>query len=150
MTAIPAPSKTSRGIGIGCGVISESHLSMATACPGADVVAVADRHDERARAMAEKYGVSTHYDHVEDLLDDPRVEAVVLAVPTFERTPLALEALERGKHVLLEKPAAGSAPEIEKMMVLRGDRVVACCSSRMGFAGHAEAAARCAPRCGAP
>jgi predicted dehydrogenase len=128
---------------VGCGVISDSHLRLAAECPAAEVVAVADVREERARAMAEKYGVSSYYDNDDGLLNDPRVEAVVLAMPTGVRTPIAYKALERGKHVLLEKPVAGNAGEVEKMMALRGDRVVACCSSRMGFAGHAAAAARC-------
>jgi predicted dehydrogenase len=45
--------------------------------------------------------------------------------------------------VLIEKPIAGKAADVEKMIAMRGDRVVACCSSRKSFTGHAEAATRC-------
>ena len=128
---------------IGCGVISDSHLKLATECPIAEVVAVADVREERARAAAEKFGISSYYDNDDDLLNDHRVGAVVLAMPTGVRTPIAYKALERGKHILLEKPVASSAEEVEKMLALRGDRVVACCSSRMAFTGQAEAAAKC-------
>lgn len=128
---------------IGCGVISGSHLKLAAKCATAEVVAVADLIEERANARAEKFNIPSRCYGDEDLLDDDRIEAVVLAMPTGDRTPVARKALERGKHVLLEKPVASNAEEVEGMMALRGDRVVACCSSRMSFTGHAEAAAKC-------
>jgi predicted dehydrogenase len=128
---------------IGCGVIGPSHLKLAAACPRATVVAVADRIPERARARAEAFGVPSVYFSDRELLKDPEVEAVVLAMPTGDRTPVAYRALKRGKHVLLEKPVASKAREVRRMMALRGDRVVACCSPRMTFTGHAEAAAKC-------
>lgn len=108
-----------------------------------EVVAVADLIKERAVAAAKKYGVSSYYLNDEDLLNDERVEAVVLAMPTADRTPVAYKALERRKHVLLEKPVASKAEEVEKMLALRGDRVVLCGSCRMAFGGHAAAAAKC-------
>ncbi|MFC1601336.1 Gfo/Idh/MocA family protein [Candidatus Sumerlaeota bacterium] len=128
---------------IGCGVISGHHLGQATASPLVDVVAVADLIEERAIGAAEKYDVPAHYFNDEDLLRDDRVEAVVLAMPVFDRTPVAYKALERGKHVLIEKPIAANVGEVEKMMALRGDLVVLCASCRMGLTGHAAAAAKC-------
>jgi predicted dehydrogenase len=128
---------------VGCGVISESHLKAAAECSSAQVVAVADVIEERARAVAEKFKVPAHYRKDDDLLNDERVDAVVLAMPTGVRTPVAFKALRKGKHVLLEKPVASKASEVEQMMQMRRDRVVACCSSRMVFTGHAEAATKC-------
>ena len=66
-------------------------------------------------------------------MDDPEIDAVVLAVITGIRAPLARRALRRGKHVLLEKPPAMNAAQIRRYMKLQGDRVVACCSSRLSF-----------------
>jgi predicted dehydrogenase len=128
---------------IGCGVISASHLELARKCPLVSVVAVADLIPERAQGRAQEFGVPSIYYNDEDLLSDPRLEAVVLAMPTGDRTPVAYQALERGKHVLLEKPVASHASEVTRMMELRGDRVVGCCSSRPTFTDHAEAAAKC-------
>ena len=79
----------------------------------------------------------------EELLDDDRVEAVVLAMPVADRTPVAFKALEKGKHVLLEKPIAARVADVERMIALRRGRVAACCSSRKSFTGHAEAATQC-------
>lgn len=128
---------------IGCGVISKSHLELAAKSGVAKVVAVADIIEERAVQRAQEFGIPAHYDGDEKLLEDDSVEAVVLAMPTGVRSPVAMKALRKGKHVLLEKPVALNAGEVEMMMELRGDLVVGCCSSRYTFSGHAQAAAEC-------
>jgi predicted dehydrogenase len=128
---------------IGCGVIGNSHLNSATKSPLAEVIAVADVIEDRARSVAEKFSIPSFYTNEDDLLADERIEAVILAMPTGVRTPVAFKALEKSKHMIIEKPAASKAWEIEKMIALRGDRVVACCSPRNTFTGHAEAAAKC-------
>lgn len=128
---------------IGCGVIGASHASQASASPLIDLVAVADIIKERADGYAEKFGASTVYYNDTDLINDDRIEAVALAMPVWDRTPVAFKALERGKHVIIEKPAAANCADIEKMISMRGDRIVACCSPRNTFTGHAEAAEKC-------
>jgi len=128
---------------IGCGVISASHLQLAASCRAARVVAVADLIAEKAHARAAEFKVPAVYFNDEDLLRDPQVEAVVLAMPAGVRTPVACKALKRGKHVLLEKPVACNAAEVRRLIALRGDRVVGCCSCRMTFPRYAAAAARC-------
>ena len=128
---------------VGCGVIGEHHMKLAAEPGRVEVVAVADMVEDRARGMAEKFGISSCYDNDEDLLHDDRVEAVILAMPTGVRLPVACKALKLGKHILLEKPVAMNVKEVEQIMALRGDRVVACCSSRKVFTGHAEAAGKC-------
>jgi predicted dehydrogenase len=138
----PNPHPVRIGV-IGCGVIGPTHLKLAANCPAAKVVAVADLIPERAQSKAQAFGIPAVYFNDEDLLNDPQVEAVVLAMPTGDRTPVAYKALKRGKHVLLEKPVAARASEVRKMMALRKDRVVACCSSRMAFTAQARAAADC-------
>lgn len=128
---------------IGCGVIGTRHATDASKSSLVELVAVADLIEERARAIVEKFGVPSYYNGGDELLNDKRIEAVVLAMPTGVRTPMAFKALEKGKHIILEKPAASNSVEIEKMISMRGNLVVSCCSPRMSFSGHAEAAAKC-------
>lgn len=128
---------------IGCGVISKSHLELAAKSSVAKVVAVADIIEERAVGRAQEFGIAKHYDGDESLLRDDNVEAVVLAMPAGVRSTVAVKALKRGKHVLLEKPVARSVKEVKRLMDLRGDLVVGCCSSRYTFTGHARVAAEC-------
>jgi predicted dehydrogenase len=115
---------------VGCGVIGSRHVADAERAGVCEVVAVADRVEGRARAVAEKHGVAQRFAEGSELIARAEVEAVVLAVPTGVRTALARQALAAGKHVLLEKPAAMSAQEVRELMGLQGDRVVATCSSR--------------------
>ncbi len=127
---------------IGCGVISESHLELAAKCPLAKVIAVADVMRDRAKARAEQFKIPAVYSSADELMQNPDIEAVVMALPTGIRTPLVFKALKLGKHVLIEKPVASKSAEVEKMIALRGNRVAACCSSRYTFTGHGEAAAK--------
>ena len=63
------------------------------------MVAVADLILERVEAAGEKYGIEARYPSDEGLLADERVEAVVLAMPVEDRTPVAYKALERRRDV---------------------------------------------------
>ena len=126
---------------IGCGVIGPTHIAAAVESPLLEVVAVADLIEERARSAAERSSVPRTYREGADLLEDPDVEAVVLAFPAQKRTELALRALARGKHVLIEKPIAMNSDEVRQMIAARGSLTAACCSSRFRFLPAARAAA---------
>jgi len=126
---------------IGCGVIGGYHLGAAKESPLIDVLAVADLREDAARAQADEFKIQTVYGDANDLLADPRIEGVVLAMPTHPRTDLALRAFDKGKHVLTEKPVAMNAAEVRRMIRARGNLVAACCSSRHRFQPSARAAA---------
>ncbi len=118
---------------IGCGVIGSRHVAAAAASPAIDLVAVADLRADVANEIAIKYGVPTVYGPAEELLADPSIEAVVLAMPAHVRTALALKAFAQGKHLLTEKPVAMNADEVRQLLAAKGDLVAACCSSRYHF-----------------
>jgi predicted dehydrogenase len=81
----------------------------------AEVVAVASRAEERADAYAEHHGIARAHGSYEALLEDPGVEAVYVSLPNALHAEWTVKALEAGKHVLCEKPLAGSAAEVEAM-----------------------------------
>lgn len=91
------------------------HLPSLTSHPGAAVVAVCGRDPGRAEALAAKYGVARAYTSYEAMLDQAGLDAVVVATPDDLHAPMALAALERGLHVLCEKPLARSAAEARLM-----------------------------------
>lgn len=68
-----------------------------------DIVAASDENPARVPASA---GELSFYRNYEELLDDPRVQIVSIATPPSTHMPMALAAIERGKHVLIEKPLA--------------------------------------------
>lgn len=126
---------------VGCGVIAQHHLAAAIQLGNAQVTFVADLREDAARQTAEKFGVKRWTTRTEELLGDPEVDAVVLALPACARTALALEAFRLGKHVLTEKPVAMNAGEVKQLIQAQGSLVAACCSSRYRFTPAARAAA---------
>ncbi len=123
---------------IGCGVIGSRHLQSATASPLIDVVAIADLIEANRHRATEAFQPRRVYEDGMDLINDPEIEAIVLAFPTVGRTKLALEAFARGKHVLTEKPVAMNSDEVRTMIKARGDLTAACCSSRYRFPEGAD------------
>jgi predicted dehydrogenase len=86
--------------------------------PGASVVAVADLDPTRRQLALSRYpGLRLEADPG-PLLRDPEVDALVIATPVQTHFELAKAALEQGKHVLVEKPLAGSVREVEKLLEL--------------------------------
>ncbi len=96
-----------------------------------DVVVACNRGDEAAHEwLRDTYPTIRAGSSAADALDDPTVEAVVIATSIPSHAPLALSALERGKHVFVEKPLATSAVEAER--VVAGARG----ANRTLFVGH--------------
>ena len=113
-----APTNRPLGVAIaGLGFGEAVHLPALRDCPGTEPVALwhprAERLERACRAA--ELGGSTDFSAV---LADPRVEAVVIATPPAPRFELARQALEAGKHLLLEKPVALEAAAIEELQRL--------------------------------
>ena len=100
---------------IGSGAIGLDHLTSLASCPWAATVAIAEKNPQRQRQMADKFGVSRSYTDYHELLDQPDIDAVTIALPNCLHAPVALEALQARKHVLLEKPFAMNAKEAAKV-----------------------------------
>ena len=91
---------------IGAGQIAPLHVKDINQHKQAESIAVADPSQERVKAMADKCNISKTYFSAEELLKDTDIDAVSIAVPNKFHAPLAIAALEAGKHVMLEKPFA--------------------------------------------
>ncbi|MFW6457725.1 MAG: Gfo/Idh/MocA family protein [Planctomycetota bacterium] len=118
---------------VGCGAIGPSHIEAGQASEGVNIQAVADIDEEKARKTAEEFQIPEHYTDAQKIFDHPDIEGVVLALPTGFRGELAIRALDAGKNVLLEKPAAMNCEELEEIKKAAGDLVVASCSARYRF-----------------
>ncbi|SFR09830.1 Predicted dehydrogenase [Lentzea waywayandensis] len=77
----------------------------------AEVVAVAARSADKAKAFADKHGIARVHGSYEDLLADPAIDAVYNPLPNGLHGKWTLAALEAGKHVLCEKPFTANAAE---------------------------------------
>ena len=104
------------GIGmIGCGEIAVQTARGIAAAPSARHVMVMDVDARVAGDLGATYGVP-HTTEVAALLANPDVDAVYIAVPHYLHAPLALRAIEAGKHVLVEKPIATTLEDADKMI----------------------------------
>ncbi|MBI2298086.1 MAG: Gfo/Idh/MocA family oxidoreductase [Armatimonadetes bacterium] len=95
---------------VGCGAISGAYLSMAPNLPILDIVACADLDHDKAKARAAEFGVP-RVCSVDELLADESIEVVLNLTVPKAHAPVALAALEAGKHTFAEKPLAVSREE---------------------------------------
>lgn len=101
---------------IGAGYWGPNLVRNFSEAPGANVVAVADLDPARLATIRKRFpAVRTTTDHRE-LMADPDIDAVCVVTPISTHRPLALEALEAGKHVFVEKPLAGTAGDAEAIV----------------------------------
>lgn len=91
---------------IGAGNIAEHAVAAISAIPDARFAGVFDVNAERAKALAGRAAGATAYASAEALFADPAIDAVYIAVPNCLHARLAVQALQAGKHVLLDKPFA--------------------------------------------
>jgi xylose dehydrogenase (NAD/NADP) len=84
--------------------INDAFLAGVAESSTADVVAVASRDAERARAYAQAHGIASSHGSYDALLDDPTIDAVYISLPNRMHLDWTERALRAGKHVLCEKP----------------------------------------------
>jgi predicted dehydrogenase len=103
---------------IGYGYWGPNLLRNFSETDGVRVVACCDRDAERLALVRAKYpSVRTTTDYA-DVLADPAVDGVAIATPVATHYDLARRAIENGRHVLVEKPLAGSVAEAEHLIDL--------------------------------
>ncbi|MBI3048431.1 MAG: Gfo/Idh/MocA family oxidoreductase [Acidobacteria bacterium] len=90
---------------LGCGFITRIHSRHLRALRRDIVCSYASRDPGRAEAFRREFGGAAAYGDYGSAIEDPRIDAVVVAVPPRFHFDLTLQALAAGKHVLVEKPA---------------------------------------------
>jgi len=101
---------------IGAGAVGIEHLNSLLSCPRAAAVALAETHPQRARDASERYKIPRSYVDFREMLEQPDIDAVTVAAPNHLHAPMAIEALEARKHVLLEKPLATTTKDAIKII----------------------------------
>ncbi|MDP7017630.1 MAG: Gfo/Idh/MocA family oxidoreductase [Pirellulaceae bacterium] len=106
------------GVGVvGCGFVGRgAHIPAIGSIEGAHLAAVADPDANRRSKAMTKHRAKAGYEDYNDLVKDPDVDIVVVAVPTPLHAKAALAAIESGKHVLCEMPLAVSLDEAGEMI----------------------------------
>ena len=103
---------------IGCGEISNRATAKGiAAAANARLEMAMDVREEIAADMGEQYDV-VHTTDLDELLGNEYVDAVYIATPHYLHAPLSIEALQAGKHVLVEKPIATKLEDADAMLAL--------------------------------
>jgi predicted dehydrogenase len=119
-------SKDTIGVGfIGAGDISILHAAAVKKCPGARLVGLWNRNQDRAKERAAQFGC-TNYATPDALVNDPAIDAVFVLTNLETHLEYTALALGSGKHVLVEKPVGVSVAEIERMKALADAKGLVC------------------------
>jgi predicted dehydrogenase len=98
---------------IGCGLVGHKR---AAALGDHQLLACADVDAQRAAALAAQHPGASSSANPRTVIDNPDVDAVIVATPHDSLAACALTALEAGKHLLVEKPAARSPDELAPLL----------------------------------
>jgi predicted dehydrogenase len=95
--------------------MGSAHIRDIPSLPNAELAAVCDIDRPKADLFAEQNAVPAYYDY-RDLLAKGGIDGVVIATPHYDHTPIAIEAMKIGLHVLTEKPIAVHTRDARKMI----------------------------------
>jgi len=116
---MPPSSEPLRLAFLGCGFITGIHSKHLRRLGGGVVLSYASRDAARSASYCRRYGGVASYADYDAAIDDPRIDAVVIAVPPRFHLDLALRALSAGKHVVVEKPAFLTIADYETVLAAR-------------------------------
>jgi predicted dehydrogenase len=101
---------------IGCGGISGTHMAALKTMPDVEVVAGVDINPSRLDNFQEKYGVTKLYKDWKTMLKEVKPDAVSVCTPNGVHAQPAIDSLNAGAHVIVEKPMAMNPGECQKMI----------------------------------
>ena len=107
------------------GILSTANIGIQKVIPAmqrgkySEIVAIASRNPERAKAAADQLKIPRRYNSYEELLDDKDIDAIYNPLPNTMHVPWTIRALHAGKHVLCEKPLGINTDEIKQLIEAR-------------------------------
>ena len=101
---------------LGCGAIAQAgHFESVAKARNATLHAICDVAEDLVQRFSVTYGATKTYTQYERMLDDPDIDAVIIATADAFHVPAARAALAAGKHVLCEKPLGVALEEVEEL-----------------------------------
>lgn len=104
---------------IGVGHLGQHHVRIFKGIKNCELVGIHDKNEVRAKEISERYGVKA-YPTYEELLDE--IEAIDIAVTTIHHYRLAKIALEKGKHLFIEKPITSELAQAEELVKIANEK----------------------------
>jgi predicted dehydrogenase len=107
---------------VGSGDISNRFFEQASRLPNVSFVATCAKHIENAEKKAQKYNVQRWYEDYVGMMENEQLDAIVVTTPHSVHSEVVIAALERGLHVLNEKPMATSLEDCKRMVELAEEK----------------------------
>lgn len=101
---------------VGCGQVAPMHIRAIRQTGGVELVGLCDMDQARARALADRFGVDSTYEDLGVFLREKQPDVIHITTPPATHAALAMQALEAGSHVLVEKPMCLSVSEADDMI----------------------------------
>ena len=101
---------------VGCGSIGKRHAAVLDANPDAELVALCDVRRESAQELAALYGSIPVFDNYTQMLQQTHADVINVVTPHALHADMAVEALRKGFHVLVEKPMALTSQDSIRMI----------------------------------
>ena len=101
---------------IGLGWFGEFHGDAIMGTPSLELTSLCTRTESRLNELGKKFGVKKLHTNYKDMLADPEIDAVSITTMWDQHTDIAIDALNAGKHVFLEKPMASTVADCEKII----------------------------------
>jgi predicted dehydrogenase len=109
---------------VGLGYWGPNLLRVLVETAGVEVTHICDLDEQRLDRFARRYPGLTATTRYEDLLNSSEVDALLVATPVHTHYQLALQGLQAGKHMLIEKPLANSSEEADELTQLADEKEV--------------------------
>ncbi|MGD8106669.1 Gfo/Idh/MocA family protein [Pantoea sp. FN0302] len=106
---------------IGPGAIAHQ-FAAAQGAMGRQIYAVGARSREKGEAFAQRYGIERVFDDIPQMLADPQIDAVYISTPHASHFSWMKQALEQGKHLLVEKAITVSSDELSEINQLAAEK----------------------------
>src|SRR4051812_9626855 len=100
---------------IGVGGMGMYHVNYFDTIENAKITAVCDADPKRLDVATAKVPAAKRFEKYQDLIDSGEVDAVLVATPHYQHPEITIAALEKGLHVLCEKPEAVTVREARRM-----------------------------------
>jgi predicted dehydrogenase len=102
---------------VGTGRMGQSHLqSLKNQSDLAEVIAAVDPSEAARHTIRDDFGVERSYDNLEEALEKEEATAAIISVPNFLHAEYALACMEKGLHILIEKPMALNIGDVDRMV----------------------------------
>ena len=102
---------------VGCGLVAEGfHLPALNKIEDVEVVAVCDNDIKRVKKIAETFGIGKYYTNLTEMMKQEDLDIVDICTPPKLHAEMAIQAIEHGCHVLLEKPMTSSVSEADMIL----------------------------------